>query len=287
MNIILIFFIFVVILFLYIHILFHLKTNDDLEIYELNLFSKERLNEVCDLRQPIIFNYDIDNLLDFKIDNILNQYFSFDIKIKIYENNNSNILSLNFSDAIQIIQNYDDKDSKNYIIENNKEFLEETTLFKKIQFNDDFFKPQGLFYYDYDYRNYFILIEGKVKLKLTPPKNYKYLNIIHDYEYFKFYSKMNVWDPDINDKNNFNKIKFLELELIPGNVIYIPAYWIYSFKFIDKKSTILSFKYTTYMNNLSILPQLTKSFLQKQNIKHNFYKKFQSNNTDDIKIDNN
>ena len=41
------------------------------------------------------------------------------------------------------------------------------------------------------------------------------------------------------------------------------------------------------MNNISILPELTKSFLQKQNIKHNFYKKFQSNNTDDIKIDNN
>jgi hypothetical protein len=98
---------------------------------------------------------------------------------------------------------------------------------------------------------------------------------------------MNVWDPDINDKNNFNKIKFLELELIPGNVIYIPAYWIYSFKFIDKKSTILSFKYTTYMNNISILPQLTKSFLQKQNIKHNYFKKFKTNYIDNNIIHNN
>ena len=55
MNIIIIFFIFIVILFLYIHILYHLKTADDLEIYEINSFSKERLNEVCDLRQPLLF----------------------------------------------------------------------------------------------------------------------------------------------------------------------------------------------------------------------------------------
>lgn len=291
MNIIFIFFIFIIILFLYIHILFHLKSNDDLEIYEINSFTKERLNEVCDLRQPVIFNYDINNFSDFKVNNIINEYQCFDIKVKIYENNNIKSLFLKFSDAINIIHN---NNNKNYIIENNKEFLEETTLLKKIQYNDNFFKPECLINYEYDilianinfithpeynlnYRNYFIITEGKIKIKLAPPKNYKYLNIIHDYELFKFYSKMNIWEPDISDKNNFNKIKFLELELQPGNVIYIPPYWIYSFKFLEKDSTILSLKYKTYMNYISILPELIKSFLQKQNIKHTLHKKFKSN----------
>ena len=55
MKIIIGFVIFFLVLFIYLHVLFHLKTSNDLEIYELDEISKEKLEEICDLRQPVIF----------------------------------------------------------------------------------------------------------------------------------------------------------------------------------------------------------------------------------------
>ena len=49
--------IFCSILFLYVHIYFHLKTSDDLEVYEIDKPSKDKLEEICDLRQPVVFNF--------------------------------------------------------------------------------------------------------------------------------------------------------------------------------------------------------------------------------------
>jgi len=45
--------IFCVILFFYLHIYFHMKTSNDLEVYEIDQPSKDKLEEVCDLRQPV------------------------------------------------------------------------------------------------------------------------------------------------------------------------------------------------------------------------------------------
>ena len=64
----------------------------------------------------------------------------------------------------------------------------------------------------------------------------------------------------------------MEVTLEPGKIIFIPAYWWYSIKFEDNASTIISFKYKTYMNTLAILPNIFISFLQKQNIKHDIIK---------------
>ena len=49
-------FVFCVILFFYLHIQFHLKTSDDLEIYEVEQASKEKIEEICDLRQPVLID---------------------------------------------------------------------------------------------------------------------------------------------------------------------------------------------------------------------------------------
>ena len=82
MNIIIIILIFCIVLFLYLHIYYHLKTSNDLEVYEISNMSKERLEEICDLRQPIVFNYDIQKLISLNRENILKNYRSFDIKLR-------------------------------------------------------------------------------------------------------------------------------------------------------------------------------------------------------------
>ncbi|GAF78491.1 unnamed protein product, partial [marine sediment metagenome] len=51
-------FIFSIVLFLYLHVQYHLKTSSDLEIYTIDNPTKEKLEEICDLRQPVILNMD-------------------------------------------------------------------------------------------------------------------------------------------------------------------------------------------------------------------------------------
>ena len=57
LKIIISLFIFCIILFFYLHIQFHLKTSNDLEIYEVEQASKDRVEEICDLRQPVLINF--------------------------------------------------------------------------------------------------------------------------------------------------------------------------------------------------------------------------------------
>ena len=285
MNIIIFLLVFCIVLFLYIHIYYHFKTNDDLEILEIENISKERLEEICDLRQPLVMKIDKNIFDKFYINNLLENYSTFDIKIRNIKNldDNSEIfLPLSLKDASKLI--LEDKNSE-YISENNNEFLNETSVIKMISENDSFFRPYMLSNIDYDYifgsknshtplryelnyRNYFLLLEGKVRIKLTPPKNEKYLYCNKDFDNFEFRSPLNVWDIQEEYKNDFSKMKFLEVDLEPGNLIYIPAYWWHSIKFLDENSSMLSFKYRTYMNNVAILPQIILKMMQKQNIKH-------------------
>lgn len=79
--------IFCIVLFLYLHIYFHLKTSDDLEIYEIDQPSKVKLEEICDLRQPVIFDFANERLLEScKRHMILDTYGAFDVKIRNVKN---------------------------------------------------------------------------------------------------------------------------------------------------------------------------------------------------------
>ena len=285
MNIIIFVLVFSIVLFIYIHIYYHFKTNNDLEILDLNNISKERLEEICDLRQPLTMKIDNNIFKEFFIENLINNYSSFDIKIRNIKNLDDNtelFLPLSLNDANKLM--IEDKEGQ-YISENNNDFLIETSMTKNISENDLFFRPYMLSNIEYDYifgsknsytplrynlnyRNYFLILEGKIRIKLTPPKNEKYLYCNKDYDNFEFRSPLNVWNIQDEYRTDFNKMKFLEVDLEPGNIIYIPAYWWYSIQILEENTSILTFKYTTYMNNIAILPQVILKIMQKQNIKH-------------------
>jgi hypothetical protein len=107
---------------------------------------------------------------------------------------------------------------------------------------------------------------------MASPQSIKYLYPIYDYENFEFKSPINPWNPQSNYVADFDKIKCLEFTLTPGKTLFIPAYWWYSIKF-NKNTSISSFKYRTYINNLAILPYIGLHALQLQNIKRNTIKK--------------
>ena len=292
MNILLNLFIFCIILFIYIHIVFNYKKSNDLEVYEIEEPSKEKLEEICDIKQPIIFNMYNPNLLDiFNYNYIMNNYASFDIKIR-----NMNSIYIDLESDLYLpytLQKANDLFNNdicgNYFSENNSEFIEETTLIKNFKYNDIFLRPHMQCYSEYDIligsinsftplkyqlfnRNYFLVTEGSIKIILIPPMMYKYLHVKKDYEYFEFKSNINPWNVQSKFKIDYDKVKPLEVTLSKNNIIYIPPYWFYSIKIEEEKSVILNFKYNTYMSTLSIIHELCIKYLQNNNIKHNLFK---------------
>ena len=67
-----------IILFCYIHIYYHIKTSNYLEVYEVENLSKEKFEELCELKQPLIIN-NVSILKDITIDSINSNFSSFDI----------------------------------------------------------------------------------------------------------------------------------------------------------------------------------------------------------------
>ena len=276
-------FIFCLVLFLYLHIQYHLKTSNELEVYSIEHPSKEKLEEICDLRQPVIFDFYNERLMQSCNLSILDDnYGAFDIKLRNTQETDENsemYLPFLFKEAIQLFQT--DKNKK-FITENNSEFLEETSIVKNYKYNDGFLRPSMVSKCIYDfwsgsvgcctplryylnYRNFIYLTEGQVKLKLIPPQSSKYLDLIKDYENGEYRSPVNPWDVQQEYKAEYDKVKALDIDLQPGMMIYIPAYWWCSIQY-EKMSSICSFQYRTYMNTLAVLPELIMGLLQRQNI---------------------
>ncbi len=85
MHFFLSFLIFLIILFLYIHIIHQLKTSEDLEIYEMDYATNSQLQEVCEVKQPVLFEFQSvypDIYEKLTKEEIFSKYGSYDVKIK-------------------------------------------------------------------------------------------------------------------------------------------------------------------------------------------------------------
>ena len=286
--------IFCLVLFFYLHVYFHLKTSNDLEVYTIERPSKEKLEEICDLRQPIMFqfmNEEMDNTLT--LDTINAKYNAFDIKIRDNTDKTSSItemyLPIILGEGAIILKN--DKEGK-FFTETNSDFLKETGLTRVFRYNDLFLRPllvSRCMYdfcsgstnsftplrYNLNYRNYYYVTRGSIRIQLMPPSASKYLRPEQDYDNFEFYSPMNPWNIQDEYKREFNKIKSLEVCLKQNDIIFIPAYWWYSIKY-EQVSSVCVFQYRTYMNTVAILPTILMSTLQTLNTKHEVVEKIQN-----------
>jgi len=300
-------FIFCIVLFLYLHIHFHLKRSNDLEVYEIEQPSKQRLEEVCDIRQPTTFElYNEQLLTQLSYQAIHTSYRAFDIHIrdvsrtptsttedktvitqKGTENEQVLYIPVTFKIAHEVLKK--DNDSK-YISEHNADFIDETGLIKIFQLNDEFLRPYMVstcmydilmastgtttpLRYELNYRNYFLVTQGRIKILLIPPKDKRYLYPINDYDILEFRTPVNPWKVQPEYQDDFDKIKTLEVELFQGMVMFIPAYWWYSIQFVVSETSVCSFKYRTHMNTVSIAPQLVLNVLQNMNTKRDTLEK--------------
>lgn len=254
------------VIIIYMHVVYQLTTSNDLEFFELDIPSKLKLEEVCNLRQPLLFPYHDESLQSMYPK--LKEYKAFDVTV--YDSSyNSGIVSLN--NAFQLF------DKKNYISMHNSDFLQETMLTRHYITTDAYLRPPMVSNITYDillgsegsttrleynthYRNYFYVSNGSVTIKLTPPKNSRYLNTEKDYANQLYYSQNHVWNTTLE------KVKFLEITIVKGQMLFIPAYWWYSIKF-EKGACVCTFQYKTVMNIIATLPDICMGILQRQNTK--------------------
>ena len=295
MKILFAFFIFCIVLFIYLHVQFHLKTSNDLEVYEIDDPSKDKLEEICDIRQPVIFDFEESQKIieTTNKDFLLNHYHAFEMKVRNINDadyNSEIYMPLALHSVSKLLN--EDKTSS-YFSENNSDFLQETGVVKNLQYNDQFLRPPMLSNYNYDimmasentttpfryeinYRNFFLVTQGSVHIKLAPPSSSKYLYPVYDYTNFEFRTPVNPWKVQAKYMADFDKMKCLDVFIEKGKVIHIPAYWWYSIKF-SKDTTVSCFHYRTYMNNLAISPYIIMHGLQNQNTKVETIKKVDIN----------
>jgi hypothetical protein len=269
--------IFLIILTLYFHIVYHLKKSNDLDIYETIYTNKQQLENICKLRQPIIFNYL--ELPSCERDTLLSSFPN--KEINVINNESRETIQLKIADSFELFK------KAPYYSCNNQSFLEETHIlsFMKKMENDikPLFTGKSIYdlliganksftplQYEINYRNFFLVTDGSVKIRFAPPISEKYLEPEIDYETLVISSPFNVWsngtNANENDLQKLQNIKFIDIVVPKGKMVHIPPYWWYSIQFLEDAS-IVSFKYRTYMNILTILPQIFLQILQLQNMK--------------------
>lgn len=285
--------IFIFVLFLYIHIVHQYKRSEDLEIYELDYSSNAHLQEVCDVKQPILFEYRSvapEFYENVSYDDLLSpQYAAYDIRVKecadYWEptggDTTVDYVVLPYSSGSNLMKT----DSKSaYFSENNEDFVEETGLIGAMSANDDFLKPGFVVQKKYDimlgsrgahlplryhthYRHFLSVNSGKIRVKMTPWKSNKYLYPYRDFESYEFRSPVDVWNPSKKYRSEMEKIKFLEFDVVEGHVLSIPPYWWYSIQYDTETDTLLcGITYNSAMNVASNLPYYIKYYIQQSNI---------------------
>ena len=272
------FFIFVVTLFLYIHITAQWKTSNDLEIYEADFVSASQLQEICSVKQPVVFKFDKPGQLTdptilrffhkFQLDNF-EKYDNLDIRVKdrqdyatVNEKDPTvDSVPLSFRSARRLLTT--DTNAK-YFSEKNETFLEESSLDRLYQPLDNVLKPQlnayvkhdmilgsplatTPFRYHLESHHFIAVTRGKIHVKVCPPKYTKIIPHFKDYENYEFWSPLNTESPRFKDV--CQRIKILDIDIHPGDVLFLPPYWWYSIQFSgDAKTTVATLTYDVAMN---------------------------------------
>lgn len=298
------FFIFIFVLFLYIHITAQWKKSDDLEIYETDYQSPNQIQEICSVKQPVLFKLDsvCPKFFDkFQLSKMTN-YDNHDVHIKDLHDYASTTsvdsVKLPLRSAINLTTS--DTNAR-YFSESNTEYLEETGFDALCHSLDDYLKPAFTIQrkydigfgsslactplrYHMDHQMFLIVTQGKLRIKMAPPKFSKYLEPIRDYENYEFRSRINPWTRERQDRQhlqdlqhnqeNLEKCRFLDFEVYPGYALFIPSYWWYSIC-ISENTTWSTIQYNTIANVLAHVNHLGMHYLQVSNVFVKPAKKYQ------------
>ena len=240
------------------------------------------LQEICDLKQPVLFRLTIDAPIN--IENL-----SYKNDVRVYTGNKAthdaaSYVLLPFPQFHNLIAT---TAKPHYYTENNRDFIDEVGLYDTFRELDPFLKPyytaQTIYdvwtggrlintplRYHINYRQFIYVTSGKVHIKMTPYKSRKYLHPIMDYENYEFRSPINPFNPQPEYMHDMDKIKFLEFDIHAGYVLFLPPYWWYSIQYAaDAADTVvMSVIYNSTMNILANSPSIARYYMQLHNTKN-------------------
>ena len=271
--------IFMIILFMYVHVNDQWKKSEDLEIYEMDYVSNEHLQTICNVKQPVLFELHVPEFIER-----LSKAFvkSENIDIKVWDSSDYSsatsvgYIILPFSSAKGLFKT-DPK--SHFFTERNQDFLEETDFLSDIIELDPLLKPRFTAHSNYEYitgsdgtatplryhtgdRKFVFVTSGKISVKMTPWRSKKYLNPIRDYENYEFFSRHNPWSTEPDPM-----LRFLDFEVLAGYVLYVPPYWWYSYKFTSVDTSAIGIEYKTCMNLCANSADIGRYYLQFHNTK--------------------
>jgi hypothetical protein len=225
-------FIFFMIALLFLHIRKHRKISNDMEVLVFEGGKKDKLEIMCDFKQPIFFQIDTEN---------------------------ENLMSKCNYDSIEKIGQ--GPYGMDFIKENGLSSFFENDFLRPLlnrfenQYTEYSILTESMDYkYDISYRNYLLVTQGSMDVVLVPPENIP--KVKKDYYEMKFFIEGDI-----------PLEKTLPITLKPGDCLYIPSLWGYKTVF-EEKSSAIQFKYKTFMNMISHADYYCLHFLQKMNTKY-------------------
>jgi hypothetical protein len=279
------FVIFILILLVYIHITAQFKKSEDLEIYEADYQSNQQIQDICDIRQPVLFNIQQANPVFFEhniADLLLHSKTDYEAHVKdLHDFPSGDAILLPFRSARGLM---DTDDKGRFFSENNFEMTTDI-IEHHCQTMDEFLKPKFTAQTKYDilfgsngahtamryhthYRHFLCVQTGRITVKMTPWRSRKLLRVENDYDNYEFRSRINVWAPQEQYLNDMEQLKFLEFDVHPGFILYVPPYWFYSIQYHTTDSgpaLVAGFTYNSVMNLVANSPQWTMYYLQQYN----------------------
>jgi hypothetical protein len=228
-------FIFFILVLLFLHIRKHRKISNDMEILVFEGGRKDKLEIMCEFKQPIVFQIDTTN------ENLINKC------------NYDSIEKLGHSGAHDM--NFIKENGLSSFFEN--DFLRPSlTCFEKQHTTYSILlSGDSIYKYDISYRHYLLVTQGTVIVTLIPPEN---IPTKKDYYEMKFYHEEEI-----------ALEKTLPITLKTGDCLYIPPLWGYKTTF-EEKTSVIEFNYKTWMNMIAFADYYSLHFLQKMNTKYRF-----------------
>ena len=266
MKLILAPFIFMVILFLYLHVYYNYKTSDDLEMYEINYMETSKFNDFAELRQPVY------------IHESSKEAISLGSEINGNRNQNLNMRLMTDDDTVLLPKDDAQKllvGKEKYISRGNyhlcqdyeerlKDILYEYCPSHAVNSKYDVLYGSKDAYtrpcYEIYYRNYVTVVSGKATVRLVPPKYASSLKIEPQYDSFEFVTTTQLFEES-------SSIQFFDVSLNEGSSLYIPPYWVYSIMYSDSDTCLLFHQYQTVMNFISNIHHHGLYYLQQYNIR--------------------
>jgi len=251
---------------LYIHVYNHLYTSNDLTVHYIADYNKTALDDLVGLKTPFYFN--IQQFITDPHPIIDNDYPCI---------RDDTLQTITYSAGLSLCQ----KEKKNIHISGKGTTSDTHLSIDTHPHIDDFIKPyvyhtmDHSFYYGSENANTplqysihcrnFIYTKTPLDVILIPPKCNPHLKIQKDYKNMTYKSPLNVWDPQPQYKYIMKDLKILKLTVPAHHVLFIPAYWCYSTRFITPNSTYFLYSYKTLMNKVATLPHYIMNFFQTHN----------------------